>query len=115
MFRLAVLLSALQGAALAFQPTSTRARVSTLKLHQTRLSDNDDAATAGSYQTSDRRAFLGSSLALLLVDAATPFQANADDDAVDYKAVAADIEDLIKADPDKGPTMIRVAWHSSGK
>ena len=33
---------------------------------------------------------------------------------VDYKAVAQDIMDLVKADPDKGPTLVRLAWHSSG-
>ena len=35
-------------------------------------------------------------------------------DAVDYKAVAADIAKIIKSDPDKGPTFLRLAWHSSG-
>jgi cytochrome c peroxidase len=35
-------------------------------------------------------------------------------ESVDYKAVSKDIADLIKADPDKGPTMLRLAWHSSG-
>jgi len=33
---------------------------------------------------------------------------------VDYKAVAADIAKIIKIDPDKGPTFLRLAWHSSG-
>ena len=33
---------------------------------------------------------------------------------VDYKAVAADIAKIIKSDPDKGPTFLRLAWHSSG-
>jgi hypothetical protein len=33
---------------------------------------------------------------------------------VDYKAVASDIENLVKSDPDKGPTLVRLAWHSSG-
>jgi hypothetical protein len=32
----------------------------------------------------------------------------------DYAAVRKDIEDLIKAKPDKGPTLVRLAWHSSG-
>ena len=35
-------------------------------------------------------------------------------DAVDYKAVAANIAKIIKSDPDKGPTFLRLAWHSSG-
>ena len=34
-------------------------------------------------------------------------------DAVDYKAVAADVAKIIKSDPDKGPTFLRLAWHSS--
>ncbi|GKY97956.1 hypothetical protein MPSEU_000753600 [Mayamaea pseudoterrestris] len=33
---------------------------------------------------------------------------------VDYKAVASDIAALIKQDPNKGPTMVRLAWHSCG-
>ncbi|GMH33438.1 hypothetical protein BSKO_01272 [Bryopsis sp. KO-2023] len=33
---------------------------------------------------------------------------------VDYSAVKADIKELIKADADKGPTLVRLAWHSSG-
>ncbi|CAB9525067.1 c peroxidase, mitochondrial [Seminavis robusta] len=35
-------------------------------------------------------------------------------DGVDYKAVASDIMDLVKANPDWGPTFVRLAWHSSG-
>ena len=35
-------------------------------------------------------------------------------DGVDYKAVASDVTNLIKEDPDKGPTFVRLAWHSSG-
>lgn len=38
----------------------------------------------------------------------------ADAATVDYKAVAADIRDLVKANPDWGPTFVRLAWHSSG-
>ena len=30
------------------------------------------------------------------------------DGDVDYKAVAADIADIIKKDPDKGPTLVRL-------
>lgn len=32
---------------------------------------------------------------------------------VDYKAVAADISAMVKSDPDKGPTLVRLAWHVS--
>lgn len=34
--------------------------------------------------------------------------------AVDYKDVAKDIEALVRDDPNKGPTLVRLAWHSSG-
>lgn len=33
---------------------------------------------------------------------------------VDYKAVASDVASIIKSDPNKGPTLVRLAWHSSG-
>jgi cytochrome c peroxidase len=33
---------------------------------------------------------------------------------VDYSAVASELHAIIKADPDLGPTMLRLAWHSSG-
>lgn len=69
----------------------------------------------------DRRAFLllGSAfLATTTVGMTTNIQpAMADDStpaAVDYKAVAADIAKLITETPDKGPTLVRLAWHSSG-
>jgi cytochrome c peroxidase len=32
----------------------------------------------------------------------------------DYQAAANDIMALVTADPDKGPTLVRLAWHSSG-
>ena len=48
-----------------------------------------------------------------VVAAVAPTTARAAD-AVDYKAVAADIAKIIKSDPDKGPTFLRLAWHSSG-
>jgi hypothetical protein len=34
--------------------------------------------------------------------------------SVDYKAVAEDIASLVKEVPDRGPTLVRLAWHSSG-
>lgn len=71
----------------------------------------------------DRRAFLSgfASAAVVAFTAETMgvntpsaiFRANAVE-GVDYSAVAADIAALIKADPDKGPTLVRLAWHSSG-
>lgn len=35
-------------------------------------------------------------------------------DSVDYKAVANDVADLVVKHPDWGPTLVRLAWHSSG-
>jgi hypothetical protein len=33
---------------------------------------------------------------------------------LDYRAVSTDIESLIQADKNRGPTLVRLAWHSSG-
>ena len=69
----------------------------------------------------NRRSFLLST-GLSLITAATvgittttttPSPANAAA-SVDYKSVATDISSLLKADIDKAPTLIRLAWHSSG-
>mmetsp|Transcript_15397 Transcript_15397/g.46421 ORF Transcript_15397/g.46421 Transcript_15397/m.46421 type:complete len:277 (+) Transcript_15397:457-1287(+) len=35
-------------------------------------------------------------------------------EGIDYKAVAADIADVIKVDINRAPTLVRLAWHSSG-
>ena len=89
----------------AFQPTAT---VTTWR-KLTRL----QGATANDCNPVDRRVFVGSVGAFLLTTTlANP--AVADDAAVDYKAVAADVADLVKANPDWGPTLVRLAWHSSG-
>ena len=61
--------------------------------------------------SSARRSFLTSAAAVSLA-AALPSPVLAA--SVDYKAVAADVMDLVKADPDRGPTLVRLAWHSSG-
>jgi cytochrome c peroxidase len=34
--------------------------------------------------------------------------------AADYKLVRQDIAELINVNPAKGPTLVRLAWHSSG-
>ena len=54
-----------------------------------------------------RRAFLSTSAVGCLACLFKPTLVNADGD-VDYKAVAADIADIIKKDPDKGPTLVRL-------
>jgi Peroxidase len=38
----------------------------------------------------------------------------AENDFPDWKKVRADITELVKNKPDKGPTLVRLAWHSSG-
>ncbi len=41
-------------------------------------------------------------------------QANPNGNAADYKSVRKDLIDMISARPEKGPTLVRLAWHSSG-
>lgn len=48
-----------------------------------------------------------------VISAVVPLSAHAAA-AVDYQAVAADIAKIIKSDADKGPTFLRLSWHSSG-
>jgi hypothetical protein len=89
-------------AAFAFAPAPTQRQCNSF-LH---------AASVGEgLVTNERRAFLLSTFAASLA-LALPAPANAG--GVDYKAVSADIAALIKEDPDKGPTLVRLAWHSSG-
>jgi hypothetical protein len=66
--------------------------------------------------TNDGRAFVLSSFVAatsLAVNLNFPAPAQAAD-SVDYKAVSRDIASMIKEDPDRGPTLVRLAWHSSG-
>jgi cytochrome c peroxidase len=88
-------------------------------------SPNRHATTNGAQQPhdsmEDRRAFLLSSGAFTTVAAFTSFFSSptlpayaASSSTVDFKAVADDIKNLVKEDPDKGPTLVRLAWHSSG-
>jgi hypothetical protein len=35
-------------------------------------------------------------------------------DVLDYQAISAEIESLIRQNPNRGPTIVRLAWHSSG-
>jgi Peroxidase len=64
---------------------------------------------------SSRRNVLESLLtaSLLSTTIFTPSIASAAD-GVDYKAVAEDIASLVIKIPDWGPTLVRLAWHSSG-
>ncbi|KAL7496069.1 hypothetical protein ACHAWT_006359 [Skeletonema menzelii] len=62
-----------------------------------------------------RRAFLSSSVITALVGVGyTPAAHALGKKGVDYKAVAGDIASIIKEDKNKGPTLVRLAWHSSG-
>jgi cytochrome c peroxidase len=63
-----------------------------------------------------RRAFLWTTVlssSALVANTFLPLPASAAA-TVNYKAVAKDITDMVKQDPDKGPTFVRLAWHSSG-
>jgi catalase (peroxidase I) len=75
------------------------------------------AANVGDLPDSNRRRELLSApfLALIATSASSPVNAfGAKKKAADYKAVASDIASIVKDDPDKGPTLVRLAWHSSG-
>jgi len=75
-----------------------------------------------SLHVSDRRAFFWTSVAASLavtipiVQSPLPPVVSAAHAATttDYKAVASDIADLFKKNPDWGPTIVRLSWHSSG-
>jgi catalase (peroxidase I) len=115
--RLAVIVAAAAGTASAFQPLVGVARAASKSLPCLHAEPETTTTTP-----SDRRAFLGSSAALLLATTTTttltlgaaPSRVHAAA-AVDYKAVASDVAGLLKANPDWGPTFVRLAWHSSGK
>ena len=66
-------------------------------------------------EAADRRSFLIAGGLLPFSLAALDLQpAVAADGALDYKAVSQDIAQLLKKNPDWGPTLVRLAWHSSG-
>ena len=64
----------------------------------------------------DRRSFLtkGAGIALVLGTAFSSEAKTPPSSSVDFKAVAADISSITLKDKDKGPTFVRLAWHSSG-
>ena len=63
-------------------------------------------------EANDRRSFLLSSVAAATASLIAPSAEAAG--SVDYKAVANDISAILEKDLDKAPTLIRLAWHSSG-
>lgn len=74
-------------------------------------------ASSPQVDAEDRRSFLVAGFSTVAAAAAAAFWQPNDafaESGVDYKAVSKDISDLVKADPDKGPTLVRIAWHSSG-
>ena len=89
--------------AYAFVPSSiTTAKTTTAgsALYSTTKS-NDENGVDG------RRVFLSTSTVACLACLFKPTLVHADG-GVDYKAVAADIADIIKKNPDKGPTLVRL-------
>lgn len=69
---------------------------------------NDDVTDSDS-----RRAFLWTGASAAAAFAWSPLSAYAAS-SIDYKAVASDISEAVRANPDWGPTLVRLAWHSSG-
>lgn len=76
--------------------------------------------------TNDRRSFMWTTIATIAstsiimttstneASAAIFGGSNTNNKKVNYKDVANDITELIKTNPDYGPTLVRLAWHSSG-
>jgi len=78
-------------------------------LHAITHAHNLPASPCMSIYQPTRRAALGAATA-----AFCGLPAHAAQREADYSAVAADLSSMIKADPDVGPTLLRLAWHSSG-
>lgn len=69
------------------------------------------------FAVDDRRAFLAAAAGTMSAAAFRTGPSNfahAATSAVDYKAVSADVAALVQKNPDWGPTLVRLAWHSSG-
>ena len=108
------------GTTIAFTPSISRHHANSPGALYSTVSD-DNADVEDGRHTS-RRSFLSSSIAAALVAGATtcaPAHSNADvfdflgcgsssSGGVDYKAVAIDIADIIRKDPNKGPTLVRL-------
>lgn len=109
------LLSAHQ-TAIAFSPSFTKSRTSSAAVYSTSSSDGKEESSLV-VDVDGRREFLSSSVATLVAGCltlSTPSTANAKvKSSVDYKAVAKDIASIIKSDPDKGPTLVRLVSMSS--
>ena len=114
MFRLFILLAIL-AASCAFQPLPQSRLCRPIRAILSVKAEDDRVASDENRIELDRRVFVGYSLATLLASTtrASPSYA-AESSSVDYKAVAADIADLVKKNESWGPTLVRLAWHSSG-
>jgi catalase (peroxidase I) len=108
-------LAVIVGPAVAFAPSGGGGGGASLARHHkdtTALSAQDGDASS---EFNTRRNFLMTSGLATLSLLATPKPAMAAGaGTVDYKAVSQDIAALVKANPDWGPTFVRLAWHSSG-
>jgi hypothetical protein len=113
-FKILVTLLFFSSQSSAFQVAQTKPplRFAPTTLHATAKEFQDHAAP-----TYNRRVVLsvplGVGFACMSLQAPTAFAASSSN-TIDYKAVASEIENLVKSDPDKGPTLVRLAWHSSG-
>ena len=94
--------AALISGARAFAP-APRAGV-TLARPICRAAEGVDDIIGASDVSDGRRAFLSASAAAVLLGFAPTARA----EGADYKAVAGDIASLIKKDPNKGPTLVRL-------
>jgi catalase (peroxidase I) len=105
-----------------FEATSAFTSPSFMAFSSSLLREKQEVAVhANPENGEDRRGFLMQSGSMAAVAAVTAMNwgimtpaALATVETVDYKAVAANIMDLVKADPNKGPTLVRLSWHSSG-
>jgi Peroxidase len=98
----------------AYRCHRVETRLLSLETAATRVHDDESS-------TPSRRSFLSSGAAALATTSAVAAAFGvplspvlAAPASVDYKAVAKDIGSLIEQDPNKGPTLVRLAWHSSG-
>jgi len=102
--RVSIFLALFSAGAEAFAPSLSTRVTSVLDAH-----NGQDLIDDGG-----RRVFLASSVMTLVGAGFTPAAHASWKKGVDYKAVAGDIGSIIKDDPNKGPTLVRLAWHSSG-
>ncbi|KAL7463546.1 hypothetical protein ACHAXS_003908 [Conticribra weissflogii] len=106
----------------AFAPSIHRASRLVSTPLNLRIIDSADWAVDPQFPDSGRRTFLSSIATTSVLTGASAASAipwfggsgGGGKGSVDFKAVASDIADIINADPNKGPTLVRLAWHSSG-